>query len=138
MPFDPSNFDRCVLPAAASAWNVGTGATWMVDTDTNTITRSGGVTSLATSVLVDQAGGPQLRIFVASGVNVAPGGTIVFTGARPAVLVSYSDITVGGIVSASAEGSRSGAGRRAAGPSMRRRRRTLPVRCGSEAMPGRN
>ena len=112
IPFDPSNFNRCDLLASVASWDVPAGETWVVNTDTGRLFEPGGPVGGATtdSVLFDQATGPQIRIFSAGGVNVQAGGILAFTGTRPAALVSYTDITVDGIIWAGAEAETHGAG----------------------------
>ncbi len=112
IPFDPSNFNRCDILASVASWDVPPGETWGIDTDSGQLFRPGGpVGGEATdSVLFDQPGGPQIRIFSVGGINVQSGASLGFIGTRPAAVVSYTDITVDGLIWAGAEGAIHGAG----------------------------
>ncbi|HEY1934005.1 MAG TPA: hypothetical protein VGG99_18495 [Acetobacteraceae bacterium] len=87
-PLDPNAY------TSLGTLNVADGATITINTDTNTLSVSGGPTF--TGVLQSQpqgSGGPNISVFDFSNVLIASGATISMTGSAPLAILSQGSLT---------------------------------------------
>jgi hypothetical protein len=96
----PITFDPCSISAPAGPLNIAS-ATWIYNTDNNTLTAPDGVKSNPASQLIAQGGGPQLRLVSVTQLTVASGATFRLVGANPVIFASWSTIVVDGTINAS-------------------------------------
>jgi hypothetical protein len=106
-----SNVASCDIPAAAPAPLIVNST---IDTTDGTVTVGTTPQSLPGSMLVTQAGGPQVRVVSVSGFRVPPGITVNVVGQYGLVVVVRGDVVIDGTINASANHTTAAAGSRGA------------------------
>ena len=95
----PSNIDKCDIPATSTSLDFGD-RSWVINTSTGTLYDIDADTTvpLASTVVSQTTGGPDVRLVVADSIKLASDGFVWVSGTRPLVLVAYSDITIDGLL----------------------------------------
>lgn len=107
-----SNVAPCDIPPAAGSFQLVNST---IDTTAGTVTAGAAVQPLPASALVTQlGGGPQVRVVSVTGLDVPPGITVNVVGQYGLVVVVRGDVTVDGLVLASANHTTPAAGSRTA------------------------
>jgi hypothetical protein len=101
LTFDPSNGLGDALTMAAGEADVVLPVGATIDTDLGTIVGPGGSPIAITTSVVDQPAAAQLRVFSAHSLTVNDARVV---GSRPLALVAYEQVTVQGMIDASARG----------------------------------
>jgi hypothetical protein len=107
LPFGPTNFDCTDLPSVGASININ--ANSVLDTTAGTLTIGGAGQTIA-SVMLAQAGAPELFIVFTDQLTVGSGFTLQITGNRAAVLVASGNVTIDGTIMAGAAAGQSGPG----------------------------
>jgi len=105
----PSTVDRCAIPVPAGNLSLGRGA-WTLDTTALTLVSADGARVTLGAAAVAQVGGPELAVVAATKIFVSKDAAVRVVGARPLVLVSFSDAKIEGVIDASAAGNAAGGG----------------------------
>lgn len=79
-----------------------TGGRNRYDTDTGILTGMGGSTSIPSSVLIAQPGGPEVRALVLASLDVPVGTGLIVSGSRPLIAIVFGDASVAGAIDVSA------------------------------------
>jgi hypothetical protein len=107
LPFQPSNFTRCDLPAAGTAISVPSSSVAALDATAKTLQVDAAPVAIST-VVVTQPSGPDLLVVVADSVSIA--GQLRVTGSRPVAIVALSSFAVAGVINVGASATASGPG----------------------------
>jgi hypothetical protein len=107
--FQPAHVDPCQIPAPGDPLYLRAGL-WSYDTNSGALTDPDHDATFPASALVTQPGGVELRIVSVTDVDIPAGAVLRVYGKRPLVLVSWSDIAVGGTLSVASAHHRAGAG----------------------------
>ncbi len=95
--YSPAHVDPCDLPVPDPDLVLGPGM-WTYDTNSGALTDPQLSATFPASVLLAQAGGPELRVVSVQSLDVQNGAILRATGERPLVIVSWSDLTVAGTI----------------------------------------
>jgi hypothetical protein len=108
--FPPSNFDPSDphLQTALPQLSFANGA-WVYDTDTGVLVPPSGSNSTPASAVIDQSGGPSVRVIVVTALDVPQGGGLLVQGSMPLIFAATT-IDVVGTINAVAIGTASGPG----------------------------
>lgn len=107
---DADFFEPCDLPQSDDVLQLGPG-TYTFDTDADTLLDPVGQ-PVAHDQFLDTARDPDLRILVASSIEVQIGATLRVVGSRPAVLAAWNAIAIDGAIDVGARGPVGAAGSR--------------------------
>ena len=107
LPFQPSNFARCDMPAVGVGIVVGASSVAVLDTKAMSF-QIDQVDVAFNSVVIAQPGGPELLVITADSVTID--GQLSVVGARPVAIVAVGAFTVTGSLSAGASTTTSGPG----------------------------
>ena len=108
---DPSNGLASHLDQAAQQGDVTLPDGSTINTDNGTVMSPNGPVAVATAT-VAQSAGPMLRVLIAKSFTL---GDVRVTGALPLAMVASEEITINGVVDASADGSSGGPGAQSCG-----------------------
>jgi hypothetical protein len=108
-PFQPERFDPCAIPSPGEPLILGPGE-WWYDTNSGALTDPALDAWFPASALIVQPGGVEIRVVSADAVDLQEGAILRATGKRPLVLVSWSDLTVAGVVDVGSRPGSAGAG----------------------------
>jgi hypothetical protein len=114
VPFVPSNFVRCDVPAPVGEIEILAGQVGEIDTDSGVLDVDGTAVPIATAVVM-QSDGSELLIVGTDSLLVAPGADLRFTGSRPIAIVSLTEIGIEGNVNIGGFGASDGPGANPAG-----------------------
>lgn len=99
--WSPRHFDACALPYPGDSLELSAPGTFLFDTDTGALVDPLGQTLAPPSALVEQEGGPGVRVLSVRGLVVGEQATLRLVGGPPLVVASWSTIEVLGEIDAS-------------------------------------